>query len=145
MALERLDASDVTLKLNGEVVDTYTQADDSTYDISAAAENQNTKTLKIRWDDFNSTETYENPGRGASFTVDESLDGYTGSISTSGSFTYNSSERDDINWSGTFSAGDTFSCYYDGVGDDDAVIDHLTVTVNIPVDPEASPNGSTKS
>jgi len=55
------------------------------------------------------------------------------------------STNDDMSFSGTFQEGDTFSCSYSGPGTDEAGVDFLRVTVDVPVDPEATPTGSTQS
>jgi hypothetical protein len=141
MSLKPVGESSVTLKLNGDPVDSYTQSDDSTYDVQASASNQNTETISITWDSFNVSRSYET----ASFTVPASLDGYTGSVSTNGDFFGNVTTNSDASFSGTFNEGDTFTAEYEGTGDDTVGIAHLTVNIDIPVDPQVSATGSTKS
>ena len=143
MALERLDASDVTLQLNGEVVDTYTQSDDSTYNINAYGENVDTETLSFSWN-CNIRETNGNY-IGATFTVPAALDGYYGSVSGGVDAIYNLSERSEPSWSGQFTEGDSFTVAVVGVGADDSIIDYMKTSVEVPTNPQVSLNGATKS
>jgi len=141
MVLQKVGEYDTQLLLNGKPVDTYKQSEDSQYDVSASAENTNTTTLSMR---FNVG--YDTEGSAfASFTVPSSLDGYTGSVSSNGDFSQLISTNEDMSFSGTFQEGDTFTCSYSGTGTDEAAVDYLKVTVDVPVDPEATPTGSTQS
>jgi hypothetical protein len=137
------DSQGVTLKLNGEIVDNYSQTGDSTYDVNAYGNNVNTKRLNFSWSV--NTDWVDSGKARASFTVGSDLDGYYGGVSSNGDFYYDSTTNNDANWSGTFNQGDTFSCEYEGVGSDGAQIENLSAYVDIPIDPQVEPNGSTKS
>ena len=141
MVLKKIGEYDTQLLLNGEPVDTYKQSEDSQYDISASAENTNTTTLSMGFSVGYTSES----GGSASFTVPASLDGYTGSVSSNGEFDELVSTNEDISFSGTFQEGDTFTCSYSGPGTDEAGVASLSVSVDIPVNPEATPSGSTQS
>jgi len=137
---EITDEQGVELYLNGELVDSYNQTSDSSYDISAYGENVNTETLT-----FPFSVGYDTEGSAfASFTVPASLDGYVGSVNSNGDISGVTSTNEDISYSGTFNEGDTFDCLYSGAGTDEAAVSSLTASVEVPVDPEVVPTGSTK-